>query len=310
MDIDLVYLWVDGSDPVWLARKNKFLGIELLIDETNCKGRHTDNDELKYSLRSVEKHLPWIRKIFIVTDNQIPDWLNVSHPKIKIIDHRDILPPEALPCYNSVVLEYFLYRIPDLSEHFLYANDDTFVNADLPPDFFFTDKGLPYVRLLPKPFGLWRYRWKRWRKKKLSTYRETILKAALLIKVRYGKFYSGTPHHNIDAYRKSDYQAVIETVFKDEIAICCRHFKRTPNDIQRAILLYYALATGLGRLKYVKQKESRKIGIHRHNYIKYIKPCHPNLFCLNDGEDATDDDRKRAKTFLKAYFPEKSTIEK
>ena len=25
MDIDLVYLWVDGSDPEWLAKKNSYM---------------------------------------------------------------------------------------------------------------------------------------------------------------------------------------------------------------------------------------------------------------------------------------------
>ncbi|MDR2841230.1 MAG: Stealth CR1 domain-containing protein, partial [Paludibacter sp.] len=68
MDIDLVYLWVDGSDEKWLARKNAFLGVVESNTQSNCKGRTANNDELKYSLRSAEKFAPWIRKIFIVTD--------------------------------------------------------------------------------------------------------------------------------------------------------------------------------------------------------------------------------------------------
>ncbi|MDR2805034.1 MAG: Stealth CR1 domain-containing protein, partial [Dysgonamonadaceae bacterium] len=246
MDIDLVYLWVDGNDPVWQARKNAFLGIETAEDEINCKGRHANNDELKYSLRSVEKYLPWIRKIFIVTDNQIPDWLDTSHPGIQMISHKDILPEEAMPCYNSVVIEYFLYRIPGLSEHFLYGNDDMFFNASLSPLFFFTEDGFPYVRLKRKLFGKWRYRWKKWWGKSLSTYRTTILKAAQLIENRYGKFYSGVPHHNIDAYRKTDYRAVVETVFKPVIDPCIPHHKRSPDDIQRALFVYYALVVKHG----------------------------------------------------------------
>lgn len=57
--------------------------------------------ELKYSLRSVSQYLPWINKIYIVIDNQVPSWLNTEHPKIKIIDHKDILPADALPTFNS-----------------------------------------------------------------------------------------------------------------------------------------------------------------------------------------------------------------
>ena len=65
-DIDLVYLWVDGSDPAWRAKRNAFLGKAQDNSPENCKGRTADNDELKYSLRSVEMYAPWIRKIFIV----------------------------------------------------------------------------------------------------------------------------------------------------------------------------------------------------------------------------------------------------
>ena len=132
LKIDLVYLWVDGNDPVWLKKRQPYLKKEI-----NTTGRYQDNQELKYSLRSIDKHLPWIRKIFIVTDNQVPPFLDVSHPKIEIVDHSTLLPKSILPTFNSSVLDYFIYKIPDLSEHFLYANDDMFVNADLPPSFFF-----------------------------------------------------------------------------------------------------------------------------------------------------------------------------
>ena len=64
-DIDLVYLWVDGSDPKWQAKRNAFIGETVEGSSTNCKGRYANNDELKYSLRSVEMYAPWIRKIFI-----------------------------------------------------------------------------------------------------------------------------------------------------------------------------------------------------------------------------------------------------
>ena len=68
MDIDLVYLWVDGNDPEWLAKHNACVGKMEAKSATDCKGRYADNDELKYSLRSVEAYAPWIRNVFIVTD--------------------------------------------------------------------------------------------------------------------------------------------------------------------------------------------------------------------------------------------------
>ena len=88
MPVDLVYLWVDGSDPKWQEKRNKRLGKVEEVSEINCKGRYANNDELMFSLRSVEKYAPWIRKIFIVTDDQVPEWLDTSNPKVRIVDHK------------------------------------------------------------------------------------------------------------------------------------------------------------------------------------------------------------------------------
>src|SRR6201999_944559 len=90
--------------------------------------RWRDNGELKFSLRSLHRHAPWIRRIFIVTDQQVPDWLDTAHPKIEIVDHRAIFPDHRfLPTFNSCVIEAFLHRIPGLSAHYLYFNDDVFL---------------------------------------------------------------------------------------------------------------------------------------------------------------------------------------
>ena len=66
--IDLVYLWVDGNDPKWQAKRNAFFGRKVENSSSNFNGRYVNSDELKYSLRSVERYAPWIRKIFIVSD--------------------------------------------------------------------------------------------------------------------------------------------------------------------------------------------------------------------------------------------------
>ena len=113
---DFIYLWVDGNDPKWLEKKRRHGG-----DAISSVGRYVDNQELKYSLRSVEKHIPWIRKIFIVTDNQIPKFLDTKHSKIEIVDHTEIIPKEYLPSFNSSVIEHFIHNIPNLSEHFLFS---------------------------------------------------------------------------------------------------------------------------------------------------------------------------------------------
>ena len=150
-DIDLVYLWVNGNDPKWIAKHNALIGLPSEAEE-NCKGRYADNDELKYSLRSVARYAPWLRRIFIVTDGQTPEWLDTTHPKIQIVDHTDIMPAHCLPCFNSVVIEHHLHRIPGLAERFLYANDDMYFNKPVTPQTFYAPDGLPIMRLNRRPF--------------------------------------------------------------------------------------------------------------------------------------------------------------
>jgi hypothetical protein len=309
-DIDIVYLWVDGSDPEWLARKNSFLGNKANANsEAISIARSADNDELKYALRSLEKYASWIRRIFIVTDGQTPRWLNTQNAKIQIIDISELLPKEALPCYNSVIIEHFLWKIPGLAEHFLYANDDMFFNSKINPDFFFTSDGFPVVRLK----RTWGSKWFYFLREKFNIhtniYRKTIHRSALLIEEKFGKYVGGMPHHNIDAYCKSDYQAVAEKNFKSEIQATINHHIRSEKDIQRIIYLYYALATQKGKLRYVNRYESCRIRLHKPDFMHFISKYKPSLFCLNDSHHASDNDRKRVKPFLNALYPDKSSFE-
>ena len=198
MDIDLVYLWVDGSDPEWQARRSAFTGKGLDNTEANCKGRYSDNGELRYNLRAVEKYAPWIRRIFIVTDDQTPDWLDTSNPRVVMVRQRDILPEISQPCFNSSLIEHFLYKIPELSEHFLYANDDTFINKPVTPEMFFAPDGLPIVRLIRTRLRDW---YLAFRKNVLGVpykyYIRTLRNSAELVA-------AGTPGKSSDRrYRKS-----------------------------------------------------------------------------------------------------------
>ena len=304
VSVDLVYMWVDGNDPAWLAKKQRFMD-----KKTNIAGRFQDNQELKYSLRSAEKHLPWIRKIFIVTDGQIPSFLNVSHPKIEVIDHSQIIPKENLPLFNSISIEYNIYKIPGLSEHFLLANDDTFVNADLSPSFFFQD-GIPVMRMVYNPFMELKLKLKKALKLRVNTHRLAIENAYKLFKEKFNVFYPISQHHNIDAYLKSDFKAVVEEVFKEELAAVLSNRFRAKTDIQRVLVNYFGLVNKRGILKYVGRKESGRMRVHRTNYQEYIAKYNPQLFCINDSEHATDAHRAQVEPFLKKLFPLKSAFEK
>jgi hypothetical protein len=310
IEIDLVYLWVDGNDPKWQEKKRIFTGKVSDTTEQNNPGRYISNDELKYALRSAEKHTPWLRKIFIVTDDQQPEWLDTSNPKIQVVDHRQIMPAEILPCFNSSVIEYFLHKIPGLSERFLFANDDMFFNADLTPDFFFKEDKYPIVRLKRKPFGKWHYRLKLLVGKKLGQYNKMVVDSSLMVEKLFGKYYPGVPHHVIDAYTRSDYCIAVEEVFAEEVKKSQSHRTRTYGDLHRSAISFYTLAIGHGHLKYVGREESIRLLTHKSNLRKYIDRYQPKLFCLNDSQRVTFEHRKKIKPFLEGLFPQKSAFEK
>ncbi len=311
MDVDLVYLWVDGNDPVWQAKHNAFIGKTEESSPINCKGRYANNDELKYSLRSVEMYAPWIRKIFIVTDNQVPEWLDISNTKVKIIDHKDIMPAESLPCFNSALIEHFLYKIPGLAEHFLLANDDMYLNKAVTVDDFFTKEGFPIIRLGRRPFRKFRWFWRvNVRKKPLKNYSFKIARASQLVDDKYGVYYTGMPHHNIDSYLKSDMQRVVEDYFRDEFAANNKNRMRSNDDIQRILFSYTALALKRGKLRYVTRKESMHVEIQKERHYRRLEKFRPMFFCMNDSEYAKDEDRKTAKEYLERRFPDKSEFEK
>ncbi|XP_053403266.1 N-acetylglucosamine-1-phosphotransferase subunits alpha/beta-like [Mercenaria mercenaria] len=130
--VDLVYTWVNGSDPkhqAILARLKTTLqkakAYTATRDRNLANMRFVDNGGLRYSLRSVEKNANWIRHVFIVTNGQVPDWLNVENPRVTIVKHEAIFDhPENLPTFSSHAIEHNIYKIRGISERFIYMNDD------------------------------------------------------------------------------------------------------------------------------------------------------------------------------------------
>lgn len=309
-DIDLVYTWVDGNDAEWRRRRDAVSGKPDERVGENCEGRYADNDELKYSLRSAELYAPWIRRIHIVTDRQVPAWLNTDHPKINIVDHSEILPAEVLPTFNSNVIEHALHRIPGLAERFLYANDDMFFNREVTPADFFTSAGLPIVRMIHRPvrrFTLWLKKYIQ--RKPISHYNQALHNAAKLIESKFGKYIGSKPHHNIDAYSKSEYNHCYN-LFEKEISPTLTNHIRNDNDVQRVIYSYLPIVEKKCRMVFADRQTSFRLHTHRHHHYGKLERCSPMLFCINDSEYAGAADREFAKKFLSCRFPNKSSFEK
>lgn len=307
-DIDLVYLWCDGCDTKFARQKS----VRMQQCGAKAKGnedcRYVQIDELKYSLRSVAMYMPWIHHIYIVTNNQVPKWFR-PHEKITIVDHSELLPETARPCFNSQALECCLHKIPNLAEHFIYANDDCFVGRKVSPSFFYERMGKPIVR------------WKKttpWD----GLYWQTLQAAHDTIKQRYGvTFGCYEPHHNMDAYTKT-ILTNCEKEFPDLFHYTIHQPFRNESCLQRMLFYLYALVKKQASMKDVSrtlfQRVMKKLhmayidSMHQssHQPPELLIPYRPALFCLNDDEFSTDEDRARAVRFLETRFPLKSPFER
>ena len=144
--VDIVYLWVDGQDLGWRAKRRHAMlqlsndGNEAIAKFGNVEGRFRDNDELLYSLRALEKFFPDHGHIYLVTDGQTPDWLKASD-RMTLVDHRELIPAASLPTFDSSNIESYIHRIPGLSERYFYFNDDVFFGAPVNLDDWFWPGG-------------------------------------------------------------------------------------------------------------------------------------------------------------------------
>ena len=332
--IDIVYLWVDGSDRAWRAEKDKWFekinGQKPIYSGASGEERFRDNGELLYSMRSVAECVPWANHIYIITGfNQVPSWLNTRHPKITIVPHEKIFPSGALPTFNAASIEMCIPNIPGLAEHFIIMNDDTFFNKKVSPSFFYDSRGRAKVRYSNNsynefiPFEKW--------KAGLDGYTQTLaLSAKYIDDIFKMKLYHIRPSHGIDPYIKSSW---IE---------CRNHPKlvaqvdrqiynkfRTNDEIQRWAMNMYDFATKRARFIHAR---AAKYGRHKilnliYNIIHWFGIRHSNIvctnilpaksvikyapiFCIND---APENDAKILRgnlEFLKARFPNKCEFEK
>lgn len=139
--IDFVVTWLDSTDPAWQTEYVKYKKESTKMADTSA-ARYREWDLFRYWFRAVENYAPWVNKVFLVTNGKFPDWINEDHPKLVLVKHSDYIPSEFLPTFNSHTIELHMNKIPGLSEHFVYFNDDCYLNAPITPDYYFK-KGLP-----------------------------------------------------------------------------------------------------------------------------------------------------------------------
>jgi len=329
--IDFVITWVDGNDPAWQGEFAKYHHRETGIDVS--PNRFRDWGNLHYWFRSVEQFAPWINKIHFVTWGHIPSWLDTTHPKLNIVKHEDFIDAKYLPLFSSLPIELMLHKIKELSEQFVYFNDDMFILKPTKPSHFFK-RGLPrdiaalntlnYAYrgisqtvlndmivinshfnarkvLLDHPL-----KWFNFRYSMTDLYRNFSLAPWKL----FSSFL--IPHQPI-SFLKSTY----DTVWKHEKELLNQtmqsRFRNNPVNNSLWLMRFWQLVTG--EFLPIGKKDSKYLGLNEGNYkhgVRMIEQQKYRYLCLNDDIEAADIElyRKEIQSALESILPKKCAFER
>lgn len=328
--IDFVILWVDETDPKWLEDKRKYN--PSATDDVSEK-RYRNWDNLQYFFRGVEKFAPWVNRVFFITYGHVPKWLNMNHPKLKVVRHDEYMPAECLPTFNSNPIELMLNRIEELSEHFVLFNDDIFlIKKTKPSDFFF--HGLPCdsaclnvhsisptkmsvysslqaTGIINKYFDMKKSIIGNWKKWFAPCYGKQILNTLYLFPCK--AFPEIKQNHLPCSYLKTTFDTVWEKE-SEELLGTCRNRYRTKLDYSHWTMRNWQIAAGsfwprsfsFGKSFYLEDnKEMQKCA-------DYISRHIGSVVCINDGDISSDmfnRFRNVINNELQKILPDKSTFE-
>ena len=138
--IDLVIPFYNDSDKHWRTILYDYMKKEHSNDrQVVGEERYRDWENFKYWFRAVEKNCKWVNKVFLVVadESQIPSWLDTSCSKLRVVYHKEYIPSELLPTFNIMTIEDYICKIKDLSNNYVYCNDDYFFLNPTTEDMFF-----------------------------------------------------------------------------------------------------------------------------------------------------------------------------
>lgn len=329
MDIDFVITWVDMNDPKWQAEFGKYSGNGNNIKNGVSEARFRDYGFLKYWFRGVEKFAPWVRKIHFVTSGQRPEWLDVDNPKINLVSHKDYIPEQFLPTFNSVVIEYYLHKIPGLSEHFVYFNDDFYIIDKIGVERFFRN-GLPCDIAAFKYNPSWS-QWYRTLQNSISIINRYFDKKEIMdrdhdkwfdrsygskarwnyILKPYNKFIPLRTPHNAQPYLKSTFEEVWSVVGK-ELTEASNNKFRSFSDYTPELFRTWQICKGnFEPYNTYSDTKMFPLMIKSKQAIKAIYNQSYKLICLNDNVHIRNYSQvmENLQNAFETILPEKSTFE-
>jgi len=142
--IDLVYTWVDDAAPGYLDELRRYA---RGANDLNPNRTRDNLQLLRYSLRSVARFAPWVRRVVLLTRRpQVPAWL--ERGALDVVHHDEIMDAAILPTFNSFAIISHLHLLPELSRRFLYLEDDMLFGAPVAQGDFFAPGGR--IRVFPR----------------------------------------------------------------------------------------------------------------------------------------------------------------
>ena len=332
MGIDFVVMWVDMDDPAWRADFAKYSGLASVDNSRNetSEARFRDYGFLRYWFRGVERFTPWVRRVHFVTCGQKPAWLDETNPRLRLVDHRDFIPEEFLPTFNSGVIESWLHRIPGLAERFVFFNDDFFLTSDTPPERFFRE-GLPCdiatfrfnsggsqwaqmlrnnIAIINKHFDkrtvqrLWHDKW-------FDPSYGTKARWNYLLRW-YPRFVTLRTPHNAQPYLRETYEKVWAAA-SDELRKASTHRFRSTEDLTQELFRTWQICEGTFE-PYNTYRDTRMfpLVVRAGQAIRAVREQSYRLVCLNDNVHIRNYARvmRDLEASFEAILPEKSSFEK
>ena len=329
MDIDFVVTWVDMNDSNWQTTFAKYSG---KIDNTKngiSEARFRDHGFLKYWFRGVEKYAPWVRKIHFVTCGQKPDWIDENNPKFHLVHHEDFIPKQFLPCFNSASIEMHIHKIPNLSEHFVYFNDDFFIINHVEQERFFKN-GLPCdiaafrtnlglsqwakriknnVRLINQHFD---------KKQVMRQFHDKWFDKSYWFKARwnyilqpYKTFFTIRTPHNAQPYLRSTFDAVWAACEKELLRSASHRFRSTADYTPELFRTWQICMGNFEPYNTYKDTKMFPLVIRSKQAIEAVRNQSYKLVCLNDNIHIRNyaETMRKIQNAFQGILPEKSSFE-
>ena len=292
--MDIVITYVNGNDPVWQKDYEKFTKVPVM------EKRFRDWGTLQYLLRGIEKHMPFIRKVFLVVSHrsQIPEWVDESN--LNVVLHEDFVPEEYLPTFNCNTLEMNLHRIKGLDEQYLYFNDDLFPVRDCKPGDFYRDgKAL---------IGFTKHYWGTGMFKQICRNSDALARKALGMPASRSFI---RPQHICAPMLKSECEKMCGIVAEDIAASYTR--TREGRNYNQYMFTDYLFYQGKALSEKISSKHLSVAVSSASRIRKAIEAPSRNLICINDVRLSEKRYEKLRNTVIDAFekkFPQKSRFEK